>query len=269
MPSGKQSKKRRRTPAPPPVASGRAPAPRRASPRVLLGAAGVIALAVVAVVLGFVLTRGSGSSTDSVPSRGSLVNAVPGAADVNTLFKGIPQTGNVLGSPTAPVTLVEYIDLQCPFCQQFEFDAMPKLLADYVRTGKVKVEARPITIIGPDSARGTAAMIAAGDQNKLFNFMQLLYVNQGTENTGWLDDRMVSAVAASIPGLDVQQLLKARNSSATNDQATEFGTQAASDRVQGTPTILVGKSGGQLKPVPLDSPSDSQTIAAAIQAALK
>ena len=69
--------------------------------------------------------------------------------------------------------------------------------------GKVKIEARPIAFIGPDSERGRAAALAAAAQNRMFNFMEILYFNQGPENTGWLDDAMVKAAAASIPGLDV------------------------------------------------------------------
>jgi protein-disulfide isomerase len=67
----------------------------------------------------------SGSSKADVPARGSLVNALPGAADAQQLLKGIPQRGNVLGSQSAPVALVEYVDLQCPFCQQFELRQCP------------------------------------------------------------------------------------------------------------------------------------------------
>ena len=87
---------------------------------------------------------------------------------------------------------------------------MPELIRRYVRTGKVKVEARPIAFIGPDSQRGRAAALAAAKQNRLFNFSQLLYFNQGTENTGWLNDAMIKAAAASIPGLDVPRLLSDR-----------------------------------------------------------
>jgi protein-disulfide isomerase len=201
--------------------------------------------------------------------HGSLVNALPGAADVQQLLKGIPQHGNVLGSQSALVTLVEYVDLQCPYCQQFETQAMPKLIGNYVRTGKVKIEVRPIAFIGPDSQSGRAAAIAAGEQNKLFNFAQILYLNQGTENTGWLGDQMITSAAASIPGLDVSRVLAGSSSNAVKAQAGTFDKEAAADNVRATPTILVGKSGGPLRPVALTSPSDEQSVASAINAALR
>jgi protein-disulfide isomerase len=266
MTSGKATKRKRRQAQvpPPPV---RAPGQRRqASPKVLIGVAVVVGLIVVAIVLGFVLTGGN-SSSSSTPQRGSLVNALPSATEVNDSLKGIPQNGNVLGSPNAPVTLREYIDLQCPACQAFETQAMPTLIRQYVRTGKVKVEARPIAFIGPDSQTGRAAALAAAKQNRFFNFSQLLYFNQGVENTGWLNDAMIKAAAASIPGLDVPRLLSDRNASSISDQANTFDTQADRDNVTQTPTILVGKSGGQLREVSMQSLTDTASISAAIAAA--
>jgi hypothetical protein len=171
---------------------------RQASPRVLAIAATILALAAAVVVVGAALSRGQSKDT-TVPARGSLTNAVPGSAKTQRLFKGIPQSGNVLGKSTAPVTVYEYVDAQCPFCEQFETQAMPSLIERYVRTGKAKVVLRPIAFIGADSERGRVAMIAGAEQNKMFNVAQLLFLNQGAENSGWLDDDLVEGVGASIP----------------------------------------------------------------------
>ena len=164
--------------------------------------------------------------------------------------------------------MVEYIDLQCPFCQQFETQAMPTVIERYVRTGKLKVEARVLAFIGPDSVRGQSAAIAAGQQAKEFNFTQLLYANQGGENSGWLSDEMVRSAAASIPGLDVDRLLAASGSDAVRAQAQRYVTQATADKVTGTPTLLVGRSGGTLQTVQLSSPTDLPSVTDAIDAAL-
>ena len=267
MPSGKQSKRRRAAQAPPPV-RGTA-RKRQVSPRVLAIAGTLLALAVAAVVLGVALSGGGDSKeTTAVPARGSLANALPGADEAQQLLKGIPQSGNVLGEPSAPVTVYEYVDLQCPYCQQFEVQALPTLIERYVRTGKAKVELRPIAFIGPDSERGRAALIAGGEQNKMFNVAQLLYLNQGAENSGWLSDELVESVAASIPGVDVPRLLEDRNASSVADQAGAFDADANTDSVKSTPTILVGKSGREAKLVPLTAATDAEPVARAIDAAL-
>jgi protein-disulfide isomerase len=269
MASGRKSKQTRRAAAaaPPPVRR-KGQRSRTASPRVL-AIAGVLAVGIViAVVLAVVTTGGKSSSFGSLPTRGTLTNAVPGANDVHSLLKNVPQRGLTLGSPSAPVTLVEYIDLQCPFCQQFETQVMPEIVKRYVRTGKVKVEVRPLAFIGPDSVRGRNALIAAGAQGKAFNFAQLVYDNQGVENTGWLDDHFVARVAESIPGANPRALFSALDSSTVQQQADTMDNAATSNGVNSTPTLFVGKSGTAGQRVQLASPTDLSSLTQAIQAAL-
>ena len=256
MPSGKQSKRRRQ-------AAATAPPPRRrqASPRVLIGALVAVVLIAIGIVVGVILLGGSGGSSSSANAT-----TLPSAGDAQQLLAGIPQHGTVLGKPSAPVTMTEWIDLQCPYCQQFETQVLPVLIRKYVRTGKLKVDARLIGFLGPDSQRGRLAALAAGKQNKLFNMSELLYYNQGPENTGWLNDDLLASAAASIPGLDAERVLSERNSSQISNEANALDTQAQEQGVNLTPTILVGKTGGQPK---LVTPSDSATVARAIDDALK
>jgi protein-disulfide isomerase len=251
--------KRRGSVRVPPPPLRQHPAQRRASPKVLLIAGGAVVAVAIAIVLAVTLSSGSSSST---PSK------LPGAGDVQLMFKGIPQSGNALGYPKAPVTMVEYIDLQCPYCREFETVVLPNLLTAYVRTGKVRIEQRLLAFIGPDSVRGRNAALAAGEQNKQFNFSELLYFNQGTENTGWLDQSMVNGAAVSIPGLNAQQLQAAQGSSAVAARATALDAQAQADHVDSTPTILVGKTGTAPQKVALSSPTDQQSVVDAIQEAL-
>ena len=259
MPSGKQSKRRRQ-------AAATAPPTRRrqASPRVLIGALAAVVLIAIGIVVGVIALGGSGGSSSSANAT-----TLPSAGDAQQLLAGIPQHGTVLGKPSAPVTMTEWIDLQCPYCQQFETQALPVLIRKYVRTGKLKIDARLIGFLGPDSHRGRLAVLAAGKQNKLFNMSELLYYNQGPENTGWLSDDLLASAAASVPGLDAERVLSERNSSQISNEANALDTQAQEQGVNSTPTILVGKTGEQLKLVRITSPSDSATVAQAINAALK
>ena len=256
MPSGKQSKRRRQSVAAAP------PSPRRrqASPRVLIGALVAVVLIAIGIVVGVVVLGGSDSSSNATTST------LPSAGEAQQLLAGIPQHGTVLGKPSAPVTMTEWIDLQCPYCQQFETQTLPVLIRKYVRTGKLKVDARLIGFLGPDSLRGRLAALAAGKQNKLFNMAELLYYNQGPENTGWLNDDLLASAAASVPGLDAERVLSERNSSQISNEASALDTQAQEQGVNSTPTILVGKTGEQPK---LVTPSDSATVARAINDALK
>jgi protein-disulfide isomerase len=269
MASGKKSReKRRAASAPPPVQSKGTARSRQASPRVLIGAGAVAAVIALVVVLIVVFTGGSSSTPKGVPTIGSIAGGLPGSSEVAGYFKGIPQTGMTLGSPSAKVTMVEYIDLQCPFCAQFETQVFPNILAKYVKTGKVKVDVRVLDFIGPDSSRGRKAMVAAGNQNRAFNFAEILYLNQSTENTGWLNDGMVTSAAASIPGLNVPKLLADRNSSAVAKTASSFDAEAVTDKVSSTPTILVGRNGTTPKQVTMSSSTDEASVVAALDTAL-
>src|SRR5690348_9006186 len=104
MTSGKAARRQRQAAvARPPV---RSTGGRRANPWVLGGALAAI-VAIVVIVLA--VTGGNGSSSGTATGT-----ALPDAATIQKQFAGIPQQGNVLGKATAPATLVEYIDLQCP-----------------------------------------------------------------------------------------------------------------------------------------------------------
>jgi protein-disulfide isomerase len=259
MTSGKQARRQRQQVARPPVRS--TGGGRKASPAVLIGALVVIVL--VVAVAGVVLAaRGGSSSSSSTPTK------LADAGVIEQQFAGIPPSGNVLGKATAPATLVEYIDLQCPICRQFETDVMPSIIDRYVRTGKLKVVARPVVVIGPQSETGRKGMIAAFEQNRGFNFAQLLYFNQGAENGGWLDDSMVADAAASIPGVKVKALQTAAGSNSVADEAARYDGQARADALSGTPTLVLGKTGGKLTSLGAGSPTVQQ-LSAAIDQTLK
>jgi protein-disulfide isomerase len=244
---------------------------RQADPKVLAAVGGVVVLAIIGIVLGLVLSRGGsgGALPSGTPAIGNCAaNGLPGCQDVETLFKGIPQQGLYLGSPSAKAQMVMFIDLQCPFCQNYETTVMPTIVKKYVRTGKVRIQVEPWAFIGPDSVRGQKAMFAAAKQNKAWNFAEVLYVNQGTENTGWLSDSMIAQAAASVNGLNVPKLWSDRKSGSVAKSASDVASLAKARNVTGTPTVFVGKTGTTPKRVgPAGGVPDLAQTEAAIDAA--
>lgn len=234
--------------------------PSRGVDRRLWVAAGVATAIVIAIVVALVTTRGGSEDL----SAGATL---PDADAATALVKGVPQQGLSLGRADAPVTLVEFVDMQCPFCREFEVDALPELVTDRVRTGELRIEVRGLTFIGPDSERGLRAVLAAGRQNHLFELKALLFANQGPENSGWLSQGLVEAAARSVPGVDVGRLVDDMGSGAVSDLIEEHAAEAERRGVDSTPTILVGKTGGELERVDLASPSDVASIERAIDAA--
>jgi protein-disulfide isomerase len=168
------------------------------------------------------------------------------------LFAGIPQRGNELGRADAPVTLVEYADLQCPFCAEFANTALPELVRDYVRDGRVKLVFRGLAFIGPDSETALRAAVAAGRQNRLWDVVHRLYAEQGAENSGWVAAPL-HGLSRSVPQLDVDRLDADAGSRAVARQIRDFGAAAAADGIQGTPSFLAGRSGQALQPLSVAS----------------
>lgn len=260
MPSGKTSKQKRRAQrAQVPAAPTRRSAPL--ADRRLWVAAGAVAAVVVAIVLGVVLSSRGG---DTAVSEGTTL---PDAAEATALFEGIPQEGEALGRPGAPVTLVEFADLQCPFCREFAVEALPALVEEEVREGTLLIEFRGLRFLGADSERGLRAVLAAGRQDRLYELTELLYYNQGGENDGWLSQELVEAAARSIPGLDVAQLVDDMDSGEVSEAIEAHAAEAERLGVDSTPTVFVGETGGDLSRVELTSASDVDSIRQAIRAA--
>jgi protein-disulfide isomerase len=229
---------------------------RQASPRALGIAGGVVLIAVIAIVLGVVLGGGGGGGSDLV-TKGDLTGlpaignanspvALQGATEANDLFKGIPQAGLVLGSPGAGVEMEMFIDVQCPICQNFETLYLPTIVRKYIRTGKVQLHLQPWAFLGPQSKTGRYGVIAAGAQNKAFEYAKVLYDNQGAERSGWLDGKMMANIAASVTGLHLAPWQIDANSAGTRSVASAVDKLANKTKVTGTPTILVGRTNGPL-----------------------
>ena len=218
----------------------------------------VAAAAIVAAVL-IVANRG-GSGSPSQPA------GLAGAAETAALLRGIPQQGTALGSPNAPVTLVEYADLQCPICAKWATQALPTIVRRYVRTGKVRIEFRGLRFLGPDSNTALRTALAAGASGKLWNVVDLLYRNQGAENSGWVSESLLRSVVAAA-GLDAGTVLATRSSTAVEQEIAASEREAALEGVPGTPAFDLGPTGGALDRIELTT-FDPSELGAAIEALL-
>ena len=232
--------------------------PPRRRAYVIAGIAVAVALGLMA---GSVLSaRGGDDTGSSAPPAGAEVF---GADVVETLFAGIPQGGNALGDLGAPVTLVEYADLQCPFCAQWAARTLPDLVEDYVRSGDLRIEFRGMAFIGEDSETALRAALAAGEQDRLWNFVDLLYLNQGAENGGWVSDDLLAAIGRSVPGLDGGLVEQRMGSSEVTNALQAHGDAAAAAGITGTPSFELGRTGGSLERLEVGS-LDADEFRAAI-----
>lgn len=224
---------------------------------------GSIAFVVVAVVVLVVVLSGSKSAT-SPPAPVS----VGGVQQVAALLHGIPQHGSTLGSPKAPVTLVEFADPQCPYCGAWARDSLPTIVSHYVRTGKVLLVFEGMTFVRPDSTAAFRTALAAGLQNRFWNVLELLYENQGQENAGWVTDSLLQSIGDAVPGLDTARMLADRSSAAVDSQVKQADAAASKLGVNSTPSFGVGRTGGTVHLVQVTSLSPS-ALTPALDAAAK
>jgi protein-disulfide isomerase len=200
-------------------------------------------VAIIAIVVVAILISSSGGGSDQKVDKAE-------AGSTESLFTGVAQTGVNLGNPEAKVTIYEFADLQCPFCKQYAETVHPQLVEKYVKPGNVQFVWRNLTFIGPDSVTAARAAAAAGAQNKLWDFQDLFYKNQGTENSGYVTDKFIEDIAKQIPGLDVEKLKADMSAPLVEQQLGEAQNQAQEFGINSTPSFLIQVGDG--KPEKLD-----------------
>jgi predicted DsbA family dithiol-disulfide isomerase len=171
-----------------------------------------------------------------------------GAASLGQRFGDVAQRGPFLGSPRAPYTLVEFVDLQCPFCARFDRDVLPLVIERFVRPGRLRLQLRPVAFIGRDSATGAAATVAAGMQDRMWQFADLFYRNQGRENSGYVTPAFLGRIARAVPGLDPARFQRVSGSRTLVAMLEDNARAAHASGITGTPSFRLGRSGDVLAP---------------------
>jgi protein-disulfide isomerase len=214
-----------------------------------LGAAGGAA-AVLAVAAA--LVSSSGGSTAAPP------------AAVSSLFAGIPEHDGVLGDPSAPLTVTEYVDLQCPVCAQAARGTLPTLVREQVRTGRVKLAVRTLHFLGPESVRAARVAAGAERQGRLWPFLDAFYARQGAENSGYVTDGFLRDVARAA-GVDADAALAQAGSGFATTRLDLANRNAARLGIDSTPTLTVRRGGGP-EHVLAANPLDPASVVAALDA---
>lgn len=241
-----------------------------AARRTRLTQLGVVAAVVVVAVVVILIATGGGSKTQA-PKAGSKT-ATKEAQVVNALVGGIPQKGNVLGSPTAPVTLQYFGDLECPICKDFTLGALPSVIQKWVRPGKLKIEYRSLETATrePETFKTQqVAALAAGKQSKMWYFVELFYHEQGEENTGYVTESYLQGLAQQVPGLNLATWTTDRGNSALTSEVASDAQAANNAGFTGTPSFLLGKTGGTLSKFEAPSLTDPASFNEAIEKLLK
>jgi protein-disulfide isomerase len=225
-----------------------------------------VAAVVVVVVVILIATSGSGGSSSSIPKTSSETKSTDTA--VSQLIGGIPQSGNVLGNPTAPVTLQYFGDLECPICKEFTLGALPSLIQKYVRTGKLRIEYRSLETATrePETFKlQQVAAYAAGKQNKAWYFIETFYHEQGEEDSGYVTEKYIQGIASQVPGLNLATWTSNRSDPELASEVATDAQTANNEGFTGTPSFLLGRSGGAMTKLEPTSYSEPGSFEAAIE----
>lgn len=122
--------------------------------------------------------------------------------------KSRPQVDrNAMGDPNAPVKIVEYSDFQCPYCKRFSEDTEGPIIENYIKTGKVYFVYRSMGNMlsrnsnNTESQDAAHAAYCAGDENKYWEYHDMLFANWNGENQGAFSRKRLDAFAESL-GMD-------------------------------------------------------------------
>ncbi|HSK99916.1 MAG TPA: thioredoxin domain-containing protein [Rubrobacteraceae bacterium] len=160
-------------------------------------------------------------------------------------FADIPQDYTTLGREDAPVEIQLYEDFQCPACAQFARETLPELVEARVEPGEARLVSETMAFLGPDSVSTARAALAAGEQDRYWQYAYLLFENQGAENSGYATDEFLTNLAEETEGLDVEEWRAARDDASVDKELEAVQKRADAAGVQATPTIVVSGPGGE------------------------
>ena len=159
----------------------------------------------------------------------------PTQISMETFFEN---SSPILGNPDAAITLIEFGDYQCHFCNVYFHNTEHKIFENYVMTGKVNVIFKDYTIIGPDSVVAAHASHCAGEQGKFWEFHNTLYNNWDGEETGWAGQENIVRFAQEN-NLNVNQFIDCNNDLKYQKLISNSNSDAKSLGITGTPAFYI------------------------------
>lgn len=219
-------------------------ADQRAKVIKLLGALGVAAAIIIAVLI---VVSQSGSSERS--------------ESTDDLLSGLTQQGTVLGDPGAENLLIEYGDLQCPHCRDFSQDVMPEIINGPVKDGTLRVEFRNWPILGPPSVFAAQGALAAAEQDRYWEFVDVFFAEPSRQ----VNINTLREVAEEAGVEDIAKWEEDLEDIRWQDEIEETNREARRLGFSGTPAFAIQVGEGE--PTAIETPASLADVEAAIEGA--
>lgn len=171
--------------------------------------------------------------TAQVPAQGNQAPA-PGAK-VDVSAGKFP----LLGKSDAKVTIIEFADFRCPFCEKYFTDTASQIIKDYVDTGKVKYAFRNYAFLGPASVVAANAAECANEQGQFWKMHEYFYKNQPSESdTSIYTVDNLTKIAGQL-GMDTNKFNSCLSANKYDKDVSADLADGQKAGVTGTPTIFI------------------------------
>ena len=202
------------------------------APSLTLGA--IIAVICIAVV--FFGIEGASETSEQLIEK-QLIEEPKKSVQITSgtfLDNGSP----IQGDPNAPITLIEFGDYQCHFCNVYYHNTEHKILKEYVDTGKVNIIFKDYPIIGPDSTIAALGAQCAGEQGKFWEYHNTLYNNWDGENNGWAGQENIFRFAEQVE-LNMDKFIECNLNKRYEQKISNSSNDARALGITGTPAFYV------------------------------
>jgi len=194
---------------------------------------GIVAIVIIGIIASFSTYQGENEilNLDMERTHGTVSTSM-----------GSP----ILGSPDAPITIIEFGDYQCHQCYNWFHNTKPAIVENYIETGKANLVFVDLAILGRDSLKAAAASYCAEEQGQYWEFHDLLYVSQEGIDDGWANSERLKAFAFSL-GLDMDMFENCIDSGKFNKRVQYNINEAKKQGASGTPTFVIVSNGQEQK----------------------
>ncbi len=222
----------------------------------IVSASILVAAILVSATLFFTLKGGS-FGTGSGNAQAGTQQPTPGKPVALAIAANTP----FIGSDSAKVTVVEFADYRCPFCERFFTSVMPTIKSKYIDTGKIKFMYQDFAFLGPDSNTAAEASHCAADQNMFWQYHDYLFAHQGDESSDWANATHQKQIAQAV-GLNMSTFNTCLDGGKYKQEVLNETAAGKKYGVTGTPTVFVNG-------VPIVGAQPLENFTDAIDAALK
>ncbi len=192
---------------------------------------GIISIVIISVIVSVSLSQSDNESLnlDMGQTHGTVSTAM-----------GSP----ILGSDSAPITIIEFGDYQCHQCYNWFHNTKQSIVENYIETGKANLIFVDLAFLGRDSPKAAAASYCAEEQGKYWEYHKTLYNFQEGIDTGWANSERLKAFAQSIE-LDAELFNTCLDSGKFTKRVQFNINEAKKQGASGTPTFIIVNSNGQ------------------------